>query len=138
MAGADRPDGSWPATSARRNPARGARGEDGAPRADDADIAGAAAEIAGKPEPDPPFVRVGQPDHQVARGNQHAGRAVSALQGMLARESGPQLGGDVVLVEALDCRDGASLASDRECQAGAHRLAIEQNGARAAHAVLAA
>jgi hypothetical protein len=48
-------------------------------RIDDAEIAGAAAQIAGKLDPDSALVRVRQPAHDVARRDQHAGRAEAAL-----------------------------------------------------------
>src|SRR3954469_3881247 len=118
--------------------ARPTRHDDGAHRADDPDVTGAAAEIARKPEADAPLVRVGQADHQIARRDQHARRAVPALQCVLAREGRAQFGRDLILVETLDGFDAASRARDRECQAGTGRLAVQQNRAGAAYAMLAA
>ena len=55
-------------------------------RFDDADIAGAAAEIAGQFQADALFVGVRQPRDDVPRRHQHAGRAEAALQAVILGE----------------------------------------------------
>ena len=107
-------------------------------RLDDAEIAGAAAEIAGKLHADALLVGARQPLHDVARGDQHAGRAEAALQAVLAIEGFAQPRHQRIVVEALDGAHVLPVAGDRKGDAGARRLAVDQDGAGAAHAVLAA
>src|SRR5579863_9738439 len=56
---------------------------------------------------------------------------------MLAGEGRTQLGGDFVVVKALDRRDGSALAGHCIGDAGARRHAVKQYGTGAAYAVLA-
>ena len=107
-------------------------------RLDDAEIAGAAAEVAGKLDPDALLVGARQALHDVARGDQHAGRAEAALQRVLAREGLAQPLHQRIVVEALDGAHVLPVAGDRKGDAGARRLAVDQDRAGAAHAVLAA
>src|SRR5439155_14039292 len=98
----------------------------------------AAAQVAAHRLPNLPLVgRLGA-QHEVARSDQHAWRAIAALQRVLARERGAQLAHDLVVVEALDRGDARALARHRIGDAGARRFAVDQDGASAAHSVLAA
>src|SRR5581483_7566087 len=107
-------------------------------RAHDPGIAGAAAEIAAELEADARGVGVREPAHDVARGHQHAGRAVAALEPVLGLEGGAKPRGNRILVEPLDGADLAPLAGERQGDAGARRRIVDQQGAGAADAVLAA
>ena len=72
--------------------------------------------------------------------HQEAGRAETALQAVLLVEGlldGMQVF-EAVNGEALDREEIMAIRLHREHQAGAHGLAVEQDGASAAHAVLAA
>ena len=108
-------------------------------RFDDLAIAGAAADIS-RDRLDNILARrrVGVLQQRM-RGEDHAGRAIAALQAVGLAER--------VLDHAefagrrrkpLDRGDLVAIGLHGEHQAGAHRLAIEQHGAGAAHAVLAA
>ena len=107
-------------------------------RRDDADIAGAAAEVARKLEADARLVGVRQPRDDVAAGDQHAGRAIAALQGVMRRERRAQVGHHRIVAQALDGGDLRALAGHREGDARARGCAVDQHRARAADAVLAA
>ncbi len=76
---------------------------------------------------------------QRVRGEDHAGRAVAALQPMGFTERILQHAEFARRRrQALDGGDLVAIGLDREHQAGPHRLAIDQHGAGAADAVLAA
>ena len=102
MAGADRPERRAAGIRHGRYAAGAAFGEHALHRADNAGIAGAAAEIAAHGDADVLFARLVEPRHHVARGDEHARRAVAALQRMLAREGGAQFAGDLVIVDGED------------------------------------
>src|SRR4051812_16669347 len=106
--------------------------------ADDADITGAAAEIAAHRHANFLLVRSRAAQNKVARRDQHSRRAVAALQGVLALESLAQFARDLVVVQSLDGDDFGAVAGDRIGDAGAHRYAVDQDRAGAADAVLAA
>ena len=76
--------------------------------------------------------------HHVACGDDHAGRTVAALQAVLAAEGFAQCGGDLVGVEALDRRHLGLVACHRIGDAGADGRTVDEYGAGAADAVLAA
>src|SRR5262249_61440238 len=76
--------------------------------------------------------------HDVARRDKHAGRAEAALQAVLARKCLAQPEHDRIAVEALDGGNRKPVAGDRERDAGARRLAVDQHRAGAAYAVLTA
>ncbi len=76
--------------------------------------------------------------HQVAGGDQHAGRAVAALQRVLLGEGPAQTRHQRVVVEALDGLYFGTVARHRVGDAGAGNLAVDRHRARAADAVLAA
>ena len=107
-------------------------------RGDDALIAGAAAQVAAELDPDATRVGRGQADHDVARGDQHARRAVAALQAVLGGEGAAQARHDRVVVEALDGAHLGAVAGKRVGDAGARDLAVDLHRAGAADAVLAA
>ena len=114
------------------------RFDHGLDRPHDADIAGAAAQIAAQSDADQTLVGLRQPQHEIARGDQHSRRAVAALQGMLAGEGRTKLRCHRVLVEAFDRGDLRPFAGNGIGDARARRHAVEQHGARAADAVFTA
>src|SRR5712672_1469019 len=125
----------------RRAPAgfrAGALVDHGAYRPHDADISGAAAEIAAQPDPYLALVRHGQAKHEVTRRDQHPRRAIPALQGMLAGKGGAKLNGDFVIIQPLDRGYASSIAGDGVSDAGARRHVVEQQRACPAYAMLAA
>ena len=75
---------------------------------------------------------------QGLRGHQDARRAVAALGGAEIGERGLQRVELVALLQALDGLDRPPLHLGGERQAGEHRLAVDQHGAGAAFAELAA
>ena len=72
-----------------RNTASATIGNDALNRAHDADIAGASAEIAAHRDADVMLAGRLHAQHDVARGNDHARRAIAALQRVVSRESRP-------------------------------------------------
>src|SRR5260370_37669543 len=74
-------------------------------RADDPDISGAAAQISAHSNADAAFIGRRQPQHEIACGDQHAGRAIAALQGVLARKGGAEFDDDLVIIETFDGDD---------------------------------
>ena len=85
-----------------------------------------------------PFVRVRKARDDIPRRNEHAGRAVAALQRVLGGEGGAQLGHYRVVGVAFDSAHFGAVAADREGDARARRHAVDLERARAADAVLAA
>ena len=112
--------------------------DDGADRFDDVLVAGAAAQIAGKTFAD--VVVRGERifSQQIGRRHQHARRAESALQGMMLVKRFLQRIHLPDAAEAFDRLDAAAVGLHREHQAGARAVAVDQHGAGAADAMLAA
>src|SRR3954471_16202431 len=108
-------------------------------RVDDGGIAGAAAEVAGNRIAHLLFGRVGRLAQESGQRGQHARRAEPALQAVLFPERLLQRAESAVRCgEPLRRNHITGVGLHREHDAGAHRLAVEQHGACAAHAVLAA
>ncbi len=105
---------------------------------DDAQVAGAPTQVARQLDADALLVGVGAALHDVARRDQHARGAEAALQAMLARECGAQIGHQRVILEAFDRADLLSVALHRERDARARRLTVDQHGAGTAYPMLAA
>ncbi len=108
-------------------------------RDDDVLVAGAAAEIARDRDPYLLLGRVRIVAQEFEQGRQHAWRAEAALQAVVLVESllqRVQFGGR--RGDALDREDLVAVRLHREHQAGARGIPVEQDGAGAAHAVLAA
>ena len=105
---------------------------------DDAHIAGAAAQVAAHLGADLGPRQAALAAHQVARGDQHAGGAIPALQGVRFGEGLTQAGHRRVIVEALDGAHAGAVAGHRKGDAGAGDLAVDLHSAGAADAVLAA
>jgi hypothetical protein len=105
---------------------------------DDADIARAPTEVAGEFLADARVLDLAQPHDHVARGDQHAGRAIATLQSVMGRERLAQFRHQRIVVEALDGADVAAVAIHRKCDAGALRDAVDVDRARAADTLLAA
>src|ERR1700716_4174020 len=106
---------------------------------DDALIAGAAAQIARDRDPHLLLGRIGIVAQEFDQRRQHAGRAETALQAVVVAEGllqRVQLG--IAHRDALDRGDLVAVGLHRQHQAGARRLAVEQDRAGAAYAVLAA
>ena len=141
QAGSDpRPDRSQSApgiSDDRGDPPLASGGDDASDRLDDPDIAGAAAEIAAEAQPDAPLVGLPKAKNQIASGDQHSGRAESALQRVLPVEGGAQLDRDLVVIEALDGCDVGPAAGAGEGDARADRLAVDKKGAGPANPMLA-
>src|SRR6266851_527012 len=107
-------------------------------RRDDVGIAGAAADIAGEAVADLALRACSPAQDQVARGDQHRRCAEPALQRVTLMETPAQCRHDRIAGKAFDGLHGAVVAGDREHQARARRLAVDEDRAGAAHAVLAA
>ena len=101
-------------------------------------IAGAAAQVSGERLADLVARRVGVLVEQRLRRDQEARRAVAALRGAEVGEGLLQRMQAAVGHQAFDGLDLAAVALDAEDQAREHRLAVEQHGAGAALAELAA
>ncbi len=84
------------------------------------------------------LVGIRQPQHDVAGGGQHAGRAVAALQRVVLVERGAQVAHHGVVVVAFDGHHLAARAGAGKGDAGAHGLVVDQHGAGPANPVLAA
>jgi len=82
-------------------------------RIDNAAIAGAPAEVAGKLNPDTALVSIRNPLGDIACGDQHAGRAETALQRVLTRKGFTQVCHGRVIVKSFDRPDGKTVAGDR-------------------------
>src|SRR5437763_12672901 len=74
----------------------------------------------------------------ILRGHQHPRRAVTALKRVAITERGLQIGDLAAIGQSLDGLDRCAMGLHREHQAGPHDLAIDAQGARTAHPVLAA
>src|SRR5690242_8401606 len=107
-------------------------------RPNDADVAGATAQIAAHRDTDFTGAGIGHSQHDVTRRSQHARGAIAALQRMLARKRGAQRLHHLVFVESFDRRDVGAVAGDGKRDAGAGRHGIDHQRARAADPVLAA
>src|SRR5205807_3428557 len=105
---------------------------------DDVGVTGAAADVAGKPLTDFTLRPRALPQDQVARGDQHCRRAIAALQCVVLVKIAPQRVDYAVAGKALNRRDLALVTGDREHQARARRLAVDEDRASTADAVLAA
>jgi hypothetical protein len=103
-----------------------------------APIAGAAAIVAGKVRADHFAARHAAALEQLLRGEQHAGRAVAALQRVALLECLLQVGELAGIGDALDGVDARAVALHGEHQAAAHDHAVDAHRAGAADAVLAA
>src|SRR5216683_5764657 len=107
-------------------------------RSNNVGVAGAAADVAGDAVADLALRACSLAQDQVARGDQHRRRAKAALQSVMLMEIPPQCRQDRIAGKAFDGLHGAVVAGDREHQARARRLAVDEDRAGAAHAVLAA
>src|SRR5712691_1366690 len=105
----------------------------------DALVAGAAAQIARDGDAHLLLGRIGIVAQELEQSREHAGRAEAALQAVIVAERLLQrMQLLVARRDALDGEDVVAVRLHREHQAGARRIAVEQDGAGAAHAVLAA
>src|SRR5215471_15371394 len=107
-------------------------------RIDDGLIAGAAAVIAGEMGPDLFAARNAAAGQQFLRGQQHARRAIAALQGVARDERLLQVGDLVRISHAFDGVDARAVALHRQHQAAAHHHPVDTYTTGAAYAVLAA
>ena len=105
---------------------------------DDAHVAGAAAQVAAHLGADLGAREAALAAHEVARGDQHAGRAVAALQGVRLVKAWRMRRHQRIVVEALDGAHVGAVAGHRVGDAGAGDLAVDLDRAGAADAVLAA
>src|SRR5262245_52088185 len=105
---------------------------------DDGLIAGAAAIIAGEMRADLFAARNAAAGQQFLRGQQQAGRAIAALQGVARDERLLQVGDLVRIGHPFDGVDARAVALHRQQQAAAHHHAVDAHAAGAAYAVLAA
>ena len=94
-----------PCAGHRHNATGAPVGDDALDCTDYADIAGAAAQVAAHSDANLAFRGGFRPQYEIARGDQHAGSAVAALQSVLAGESDAQLLADLIVVETLDGDD---------------------------------
>src|SRR5580704_2092695 len=107
-------------------------------RLDDVLIAGAAAKIGREHVDEVVVVDVRLAFQHSGDQHEEAGRAEAALQPMVLHEGALKDGELLARGQALDRADRLSGGLHREHQAGAHRRAVDQHRAGAAHAVLAA
>src|SRR5215470_6671671 len=107
-------------------------------RVDDGLIAGAAAVIAGEMRADLFAAWNAAAGQQLLRGQQHARRAIAALQGVARDERLLQVGDFVRISHAFDGVDVRAVALHRQHQAAAHHHAVDAHAAGAAYAVFAA
>src|SRR6516164_226029 len=107
-------------------------------RIDDGLIAGATAVIAREMGTDLFAARNAAAGQQFLRGEQHARRAVAALQGVARNERPLQIGDLVRIGHAFDGVDARAVALHRQHQAAAHHHAVDAHAAGAAYAALAA
>jgi hypothetical protein len=113
MTGTRRPELCAPCAGHRDNATGASAGDDALDCTDYADIAGAAAQVAAHSDPNLAFQGGLRPQDEIARGDQHAGSAIAALQSVLARESDAQLFADLIVVEPLDGDDIRAAARHR-------------------------
>ena len=112
------------------------RGHD---RVDDLHVAGAAAVVAAERlEHLVALDRAALALDQRGRGDDHPGRAEAALRGVVVVERGLHRRERLGLAEALERRDRRAVDRRDGRQARAARLAVDEHGARAAAALLAA
>ena len=107
-------------------------------RIDDLVVAGAAAQHAADAVGDLGARRRRRAVEQVGCGHQHAGSADAALRGAVLQERAAQALGQPARANAFDGLDRRAAGLRRRHQAGAHLLAVEEHGAGAAVARLAA
>src|SRR5262249_29818957 len=101
-------------------------------RADDARVAAAAAEIARQRLAHLRLGRAWVLLQEGARGDDHAGRAVAALRGLLGDEGGLDRIGALGRAQAFDRRDGPRLHGARGRDARPGSAPVDQDGAGAA------
>ena len=104
---------------------------------DDADIAGATAQVTTEFMADRRLIRVLEPGNDIARSGQHPGGAEPALQGVMAGKSGAQPLHQRIVAIAFDGFDLRALTPMGEGDARAHRLAIHHHRAGAADPLFA-
>src|SRR6202043_4061194 len=107
-------------------------------RIDDGVVAGAAAHVAGNEFPDFGARRCLAARQELVGGQQHAGRAEGALCGVTGDELGLQPCQLAAFGQAFDGVDSFAGNLRREREAAPRRAAVDQHGAGAADAVLAA
>src|SRR5438309_3495085 len=107
-------------------------------RLDDVDVAGTPAEVAFEALADLVFRRVRVLLQQVGRGHDETGRAVAALQAVLVPEGLLDRMELAILGHALDRLQAPSFGLNREHRAALDCFAVDQDGARAALARVAA
>src|SRR2546423_14772199 len=107
-------------------------------RFDDLRVAGAAADVTGDGEADLLFARPRIRVEQRLRHHDHARRAEAALRAAVADEALLQRVQLAVLAEAFDRLQRRAMRLHREDEARAHRLAVQDDGAGAAVADVAA
>src|SRR5262249_49123963 len=105
---------------------------------DDIGVTRAATDIAGEAVTDLALRARTPAQDQIARSDQHTGRAIAALQRVGLVKIAAQHSRYSIAREALDRLDLTLVAGDGEYQARARRLAVDEDRAGAADAVLAA
>ena len=105
---------------------------------DDLDVAGAAADVAGERLLDRLAVVAAARVDVRLRGEHHPGRAEAALRGVVVRERLLDRRQVVGVAEPFDRRDLGAVHGGERQEAGAAGLAVDEHGARAAAALLAA
>src|ERR1700730_10094828 len=137
MAGADRPELLASRPSDRLDAPPASLVDDRAYGTKNADIAGAAAQVATQPDADRTFIRRMEAQHKVARRDPHPRRAITALQGLLTGKGRAKLGCDLVVVQAFDRGYSCAVAGSGKGDAGPRRHVVEQQCACPAYAMLA-
>src|SRR5581483_11092773 len=104
----------------------------------DVDVAGAHAQLAGQGFADLVLAWLGVVVEELDGAEDHAWRTEAALQRVALLEGALQRVELAVVCQAFYCGDLGAVRLDGQHQAGSHALAIHQDRAGAAHAVLAA
>src|SRR5260370_9775628 len=107
-------------------------------RVHDLRVSGAAAEVALQRGADRHAVGTRLPVEEGERGQEHARRAKAALHGAVAHERVLERMQASVALESAQGRAGAAAQPGRQHQAARRRAPVEQHGADAAHALVAA
>jgi hypothetical protein len=110
----------------RRDASPASVGKDALDHPHDADVACTSAQILAHGDADVMLSRRLHAQDDVARRNDHARRAITALQRMMSRERRPQFARDLVLIEALYRGDFGVFTSDSKGDAGAYWHAVDE------------
>src|SRR5262245_56536009 len=113
-------------------------GDIGLHRVENLRVTGTATEVAGQRLPDRLPIRPGMAFEKCNRGEEHAGRAESALDGPVIQEGLLEWMEVVVVLEAPESQHRARAEGWHQDEAARHRAPVQKYGARATDALVAA